>query len=62
MGYVQESSTRSNDDSLSKARARVVAAFLRTLGVKGEYSIRGNGVGGTSVSDRKVVAAISYYQ
>lgn len=43
-GYVQASSTTSNDQSLSRARARSVAKYLRSQGVDAKYTIRGRGV------------------
>ena len=43
-GYVQASSTTSNDQSLSRARARSVAAYLRSQGVDAKYTVRGRGV------------------
>ena len=34
----------SNDEALSTERARAVASYLRSLGLKGAYTVRGNGV------------------
>lgn len=44
IGYVQGTSSTANDQALSSQRAQVVAAYLRSEGVKGQYSIRGNGI------------------
>jgi outer membrane protein OmpA-like peptidoglycan-associated protein len=43
-GYVQASSDTSNDKSLSTARARAVAKYLRSKGVRGTFTVRGVGV------------------
>ncbi|HEV8024856.1 MAG TPA: OmpA family protein, partial [Candidatus Nanopelagicales bacterium] len=43
-GYVQASSTTANDQSLSLARARSVARYLRSQGVDAKYTVRGRGV------------------
>ena len=60
VGYVQKSGTASNDQSLSTARARAVGAYLRSLGLKGTYTVRGDGVGGPRPADRKVVVTVTY--
>jgi outer membrane protein OmpA-like peptidoglycan-associated protein len=60
LGFVQETSTTSNDDSLSTQRARAVAAYLRDRGLKGAYSIRGNGVAGTGDAARRVNVNVTY--
>lgn len=43
-GFVQASSDKSNDKSLSSARARAVAKYLRSQGVRGTFTVRGKGV------------------
>lgn len=43
VGYVQPNAFRGNDFSLSKKRARAVAADLRRLGVHGTYAVSGRG-------------------
>ncbi|HEY7823491.1 MAG TPA: OmpA family protein, partial [Acidimicrobiia bacterium] len=43
-GYVQASSSTANDQSLSLARARSVARYLRSQGVDAKYTVRGRGV------------------
>lgn len=60
VGYVQRSGSSANDQSLSKARAENVADSLRGLGVKGAYTVRGDGVGGPRAKDRKVVVTVTY--
>lgn len=62
VGYVQKSNTKANDQSLSKARASSVAAYLRTLGLKGLYKVRGDGVGGSDSAARKVTVSVTYLQ
>lgn len=61
VGFVQPSSATGNDRALSTARAKNVAAYLRSLGLKGDYTVRGDG---TSAQDgataRRVTVAISY--
>ena len=59
-GYVQKSDSTANDKSLSKSRAKAVASFLRSLGVRGKYTVRGFGVGGSKVKDRKVVLTVKH--
>ena len=44
VGFVQGSTVTFNDEALSTERARAVASYLRTLGLKGAYTVRGNGV------------------
>jgi uncharacterized repeat protein (TIGR02543 family) len=49
------------DRALSDARARHVAVFLRKVGLKGSYSVRGVWVvGGPKVTGRRVSVVISY--
>ena len=60
IGYVQESGNTANDRSLSKARADVVAKYLRAQGVKGAYAVYGKGVGGSNPQARTVVVTVAY--
>jgi outer membrane protein OmpA-like peptidoglycan-associated protein len=60
LGFVQETATTSNDDSLSTQRARAVAAYLRDRGLKGAYAIRGDGVGGPGDAARRVNVSVTY--
>ena len=60
VGFVQETATTSNDDSLSTRRARNVASYLRERGLKGAHSVRGNGVAGPGDSARRVNVSVSY--
>jgi outer membrane protein OmpA-like peptidoglycan-associated protein len=43
VGYVQPTNNASNDQSLSTDRARAVASYLQSQGVKGVFSVRGDG-------------------
>lgn len=60
LGYVQRSDTNANDQALSTARAKAVGAYLRSLGVKGTYTVDGDGVGGPGAADRKVTVSVTY--
>ena len=44
VGFVQGTTVTSNDEALSTKRVRAVASYLRSLGLKGAYTVRGNGV------------------
>ena len=44
IGYVQPTTATANDQALSSERATNVVAYLRTLGLKGEFVVRGDGV------------------
>ena len=44
VGFVQASSVTSNDLTLSLLRAKRVAAYLRSIGLKGAFTLRGAGV------------------
>jgi outer membrane protein OmpA-like peptidoglycan-associated protein len=59
-GYVQKSDSTANDKALSKSRAKAVASFLRSLGVRGKYVVRGLGAAGAKVQDRKVIVTVKY--
>ena len=43
IGFVQPTTDTANDQSLSQARAQSVADYLRSLGLKGRYVVRGDG-------------------
>ena len=61
VGYVQPTNVSSNDKSLSLARARNVAAFLRDLGLRGSYSVRGDGKAmQTGATARRVNVVVTY--
>jgi hypothetical protein len=60
LGFVQETATTSNDDLLSTQRARAVASYLRDRGLKGAYSIRGDGVAGPGDAARRVNVNVTY--
>jgi outer membrane protein OmpA-like peptidoglycan-associated protein len=60
-GYVQPTSTTSNDTSLSTARARRVAVTLRADGVKGRYYVSGEGRSPvTGAKGRRVEVVVAY--
>lgn len=61
LGFVQPTSVRSNDLSLSTQRAKNVAAFLRARGLKGAYVISGKGraTEKTAIA-RRVVVTVTY--
>ncbi|CAB4938931.1 unannotated protein [freshwater metagenome] len=61
VGYVQPTASTSNDQRLSIARAQSVAAYLKSLGVKGVSGVRGGGKA-TTLGDkgRSVDVAITY--
>lgn len=61
VGYVQPTNASGNDQSLSGARADAVAAYLRSLGVKGVYVVRGDGKASQSgATARRVNVAVTY--
>jgi outer membrane protein OmpA-like peptidoglycan-associated protein len=61
VGYVQPAGTSSNDKALSTQRAKAIAAYLRSLGLKGTVTTRGDGVAKESgAAGRKAVIAIRY--
>lgn len=61
VGYVQPTSITANDESLSSRRARVVANFLRSLGVEGDFDIRGSGVASQNgATARRVNVSVTY--
>ena len=60
MSMTGSSSSTSNDQSLSTQRARNVAAYLRSKGVKGAYQVRGDGVAGPGNDARRVNITITY--
>lgn len=44
LGYVQQAGSNANNKSLSTARAKAVARYLRGLGLYGDYVIQGRGI------------------
>jgi uncharacterized repeat protein (TIGR02543 family) len=61
VGYVQGTTVTSNDQALSRERATNVAAYLRSLGLKGAYVVRGDGVAKESGAlARRVNVAVTY--
>ena len=61
LGFVQPTSISGNDASLSTERARNVAAFLKSRGLKGTYVVRGEGKAPerTAIA-RRVVVTVTY--
>ena len=61
VGYVQGTSTTSNDQTLSTQRARNVAAYLQELGLKGPRDVRGDGIATeTGAMARRVNVTVTY--
>jgi outer membrane protein OmpA-like peptidoglycan-associated protein len=61
VGFVQASGSSNNNQSLSTQRARNVVAYLKSLGVKGAFTVLGNGVANESGSQaRRVDVSITY--
>jgi outer membrane protein OmpA-like peptidoglycan-associated protein len=61
VGFVQGTTVTANDQALSTERARAVASYLRSLGLKGAYTVRGDGVAEQSgASARRVAVTVSY--
>ena len=61
VGYVQPSGTSHNDQTLSTLRAKTIATYLRSLGLKGTVMSRGDGVSQESgAAGRKAVVALRY--
>jgi predicted outer membrane repeat protein len=61
VGFVQRGTVSSNDETLSTQRARNVAAYLRELGLKGQFIVQGNGVAQeTDDTARRVNVTVTY--
>jgi outer membrane protein OmpA-like peptidoglycan-associated protein len=61
VGYVQANDTTANDETLSTQRARSVARYLRSIGVKGAIVTRGQGVAKEQgAAARKAVVTLTY--
>ena len=61
VGYVQDSGLTSNNQALSAQRAKTIAVYLRSLGLKGTVVTRGDGVARESgAAGRKAVVEIRY--
>jgi flagellar motor protein MotB len=61
VGFVQGTKVTTNDVNLSTQRAKSVAAYLRYLGLKGAYVIRGDGVAKQpGAAARRVNVVIEY--
>lgn len=62
VGYVQESDDRSNDQSLSLARAEAVAAALRKAGLTGPIKVKALGVRKAASADARTALVTIRYQ
>jgi outer membrane protein OmpA-like peptidoglycan-associated protein len=63
IGFVQPTSSTENDRSLSTRRAGAVANYLRSLGLKGRYRVRGDGAAREAgATARRVVVTVSLAQ
>ena len=61
VGYVQDSGLASNNQTLSAQRAKTIAAYLRSLGLKGTVVTQGDGVAKESgAAGRKAEVTIRY--
>jgi outer membrane protein OmpA-like peptidoglycan-associated protein len=61
IGFVQPTQVATNDESLSTTRARTVARYLRTCGLKGALVVRGDGVASqTGANARRVDVKVTY--
>ena len=61
IGYVQGTTITANDEALSTQRAKNVAAYLKKLGLKGRFVVRGDGVAKESGAlARRVNVTVTY--
>ena len=60
IGFVQKDGNPANNASLSKQRARVIAAFLKANGVTAPLTTRGNGVLSKKETGRIATVSVSY--
>jgi len=60
IGYVLRDNSMSNDTDLSMARARTIARYLRSHGVKARLATRGNGALTAQDTARKATVTIGY--
>jgi outer membrane protein OmpA-like peptidoglycan-associated protein len=61
IGYVQGTTVTANDEALSTQRARNVAAYLKKLGLKGRFVVRGDGIAKEAgPTARRVNISVSY--
>jgi len=61
IGDVQPTTATANDQALSTQRARNVVAYLRMLGLKGEFVVRGDGVATQQgAAARRVNVTVTY--
>lgn len=60
VGFVQQTNTTANDQTLSTQRAKNVTAYLRSKGLTGAYVVRGDGIAGTGDKARRVNVTVTY--
>ena len=61
IGYVQGTTITANDEALSTQRAKSVAAYLKKLGLKGRFVVRGDGIAKESgPAARRVNVSVNY--
>jgi outer membrane protein OmpA-like peptidoglycan-associated protein len=61
IGYVQGTTITANDEALSTQRAKNVAAYLKKLGLKGRFVVRGDGIAKESGAlARRVNVTVTY--
>ena len=61
IGYVQGTTITANDEALSTQRAPNVATYLRKLGLKGRFVVRGDGIAKeTGATARRVDVSVTY--
>ena len=61
IGFVQGTTITANDEALSTHRAKNVAAYLKTLGLKGRFVVRGDGIAKESgLTARRVDISVAY--
>jgi outer membrane protein OmpA-like peptidoglycan-associated protein len=60
VGYVQSDGNHGNDQKLSTARAKSVAKYLTSMGIKVQLKIIGKGVLNSSKESRRVTVTLNY--
>jgi len=61
IGYVQGTTITANDEALSTQRAKNVAAYLKKLGLKGRFVVRGDGIAKEAgPTARRVNVSVNY--
>ena len=60
VGFVPQTTSTNNDQSLSTRRAQNVAAYLKGRGLPGSYQVRGDGIAGPGNDARRVNVTVAY--